>query len=267
MSPLVANPVVHPVANPVTRLDHSAVMNDELASDVDPGSALPWLEGWLPEPLIELIALGGVVSWILALLSVIVVAIVLFKSVELLLARRGTRSAESALSAWSSGRHREALDKAAAPGRGIALVVHTAMRARVDGHPESLIREEVQRVAFAQMTTLRSQLRTLEVIGQIAPLLGLFGTVLGMIEAFRRMEEAGSRVDPSVLSGGIWQALLTTGVGLAVAIPTVLLHQWLERRSDAHAHRIEDMVTRVFTSDLYRRETGSTVRPVDRHAA
>jgi biopolymer transport protein ExbB len=55
-------------------------------------------------------------------------------------------------------------------------------------------------------------------------LLGLFGTVLGMVEAFRQLELAGSQVDPAVLSGGIWQALLTTAVGLAVAIPAVLAH-------------------------------------------
>jgi len=246
-------------------------MDDTLGVDGDSVSPPPWLEGVLPQSLIELLTLGGVVSWILALLSVIVVTIATFKSVELWLARRGGSRVDAALSSWSRGRRQPALGEVSAAPGGLALVVRTAMRGRLGDHPDPLIREEVQRVAAAQMKTLRSQLRTLEVIGQIAPLLGLFGTVLGMIEAFRRMEEAGSRVDPSVLSGGIWQALLTTGVGLAVAIPTVLLHQWLERRCDAHAHRIEDRVTQVFTSDLHRRDqparARSQTRPVDQHAA
>ena len=201
---------------------------------------------------VELLALGGPVVWILIALSVVALTVALFKTVELLLARRGGRRVERALVLWCEGRHDRALDEVAdAPG-DLPRLVGIAMRGRVGGAPGALVREELQRVAANDMARLRGNLRTLEVIGQVAPLLGLFGTVLGMIEAFRRMEEAGARVDPAVLSGGIWQALLTTGVGLAVAIPTVLAHQWLERRADAHAHRIEDAVTRVFTSDLHR---------------
>lgn len=83
-----------------------------------------------------------------------------------------------------------------------------------------------------------------------SPLLGLLGTVLGMIEAFRQLASSGSQVDPSVLSGGIWQALLTTAAGLSVAIPVVLLHSWLERRVERCAHRMEDAVTRIFTRSL-----------------
>jgi biopolymer transport protein ExbB len=68
-----------------------------------------------------------------------------------------------------------------------------------------------------------------------------------MILAFQRMEEAGSQVDPSVLSGGIWQALLTTAVGLIVAIPVVALHNWLERKAERVAGVMQDVTTRVFT--------------------
>ena len=68
-----------------------------------------------------------------------------------------------------------------------------------------------------------------------------------MIVAFQNMEAAGSRVDPSVLSGGIWQALLTTAVGLAVAIPVVAVHSWMERRVERIAASLNDAVTQVFT--------------------
>jgi biopolymer transport protein ExbB len=68
------------------------------------------------------------------------------------------------------------------------------------------------------------------VIAQMAPLLGLFGTVLGMIDAFQALQEAGDQVDPTVLAGGIWVALMTTAVGLAVAMPTSLILTWLESR-------------------------------------
>jgi biopolymer transport protein ExbB len=63
--------------------------------------------------------------------------------------------------------------------------------------------------------------------------LGLFGTVLGMIAAFQSLQSAGTQVDPSVLAGGIWVALLTTAAGLAVAMPTALVLSWLESRMEA----------------------------------
>ena len=81
-------------------------------------------------------------------------------------------------------------------------------------------------------------------------MLGLFGTVLGMIKAFQRLEEAGSQVNPAILSGGIWEALLTTAAGLAVAIPAVAALNWLESKLDRLTHHMEDGLTRVFTAGL-----------------
>lgn len=108
---------------------------------------------------------------------------------------------------------------------------------------------EAERIALRHAADLledmRGLLRPLEVMATLAPLLGLFGTVLGMIEAFRRMEAAGSRVDPSVLSGGIWEALLTTAVGLAVAIPAVAALNLFERLIDRTAHAMQSGIEHV----------------------
>jgi biopolymer transport protein ExbB len=134
------------------------------------------------------------------------------------------------------------------------LLAHaiTGLRRLKDQPPAAmeLLREELNRAASAQLEQLRAWLRALEVIAALSPLLGLLGTVLGMIEAFRQLELAGSQVDPAILSGGIWQALLTTAAGLSVAIPVVLLHSWLERRVERCAHGMEDAVTRLFTDAL-----------------
>ncbi|MGI9507176.1 MAG: MotA/TolQ/ExbB proton channel family protein [Geminicoccaceae bacterium] len=108
-------------------------------------------------------------------------------------------------------------------------------------------RENVTRLAADHLALLRQHFRTLEVIASLAPLLGLFGTVLGMIEAFRELETAGAKVDPSLLSGGIWEALLTTAVGLAVAIPTVVVLNLLEQRVDNFAHQLDSLISRLFT--------------------
>ena len=106
---------------------------------------------------------------------------------------------------------------------------------------------EVIRKARDVAHAYSNYLRPLEVIATLAPLLGLFGTVLGMIEAFKAMELAGAQVDPAVLSGGIWQALLTTAVGLGVAIPVSLLHSLFERRAEHQVHSLQDDLGQIFT--------------------
>ncbi len=70
---------------------------------------------------------------------------------------------------------------------------------------------------------------TLEIIGQVSPLIGLLGTVIGMIDSFNELELGGSLVDPSILAGGIWTALLTTAMGLIVAIPALISHYFFDR--------------------------------------
>ena len=87
---------------------------------------------------------------------------------------------------------------------------------------------------------LEKHLRSLAIIGNIAPLLGLLGTVTGMIRAFIKIQELGGRVDASVLAGGIWEALITTAAGLSVAIPTLVAYHYFESRADNMAVQMED---------------------------
>lgn len=71
---------------------------------------------------------------------------------------------------------------------------------------------------------------SLEIISQVSPLVGLLGTVIGMIDSFNELELGGSLVDPSILAGGIWTALLTTAMGLVVAIPALVSHYFLDKK-------------------------------------
>jgi biopolymer transport protein ExbB len=96
--------------------------------------------------------------------------------------------------------------------------LQSAIQAR-ETLPLSDAREETTRIAKTHLNTASAGLRVLELISTIAPLLGLLGTVLGMIAAFQALQESGSRADPAILAGGIWEALLTTAAGMAVAIP------------------------------------------------
>ncbi len=197
-----------------------------------------------------LLITGGPVVWILCVFSLIALTIVLVKVWQLVALRaESSKVVNSALAQWRAGRGSDAvgqLDDA----HPVAAVVKCAMTGRLDGMNDLLLREEVERIASARLNDLRSFFRPLELIGALSPLLGLLGTVMGMIVAFQQMEAAGSQVDPTVLSGGIWQALLTTAVGMAVAIPVVAVHAWLERKTERVAALMSDSVTRVFTTPL-----------------
>mgnify|MGYP000102451223 CR=1 FL=1 len=200
---------------------------------------------------LEILQAGGTVAVILLLMSVVAASIIVTKCIQFRLARIGERrSAEQALALWHQGKPEDAL-ACAADGRGpVAQSLARALRGHRRGLDEQRVREEVVRYGSEVLERLRGGFRALELIGSLAPLLGLFGTVLGMIAAFQQLESAGNQVNPAVLSGGIWQALLTTAIGLAVAIPVVALLGWLERRVERLAHAMDDAVTRVYTQDL-----------------
>ena len=178
--------------------------------------------------LARMLELGGPVVMILLGLSVLVVAVVLYKLWQHVAARVGIHARlGAALEAWDRGDVEAALRAASESRSHLAPLVRSGMEA--PGDPELADRLEAE--AEARVGRLEGGFRLLDSVAQIAPLLGLFGTVLGMIDAFRALQSAGTAVDPTVLAGGIWVALLTTAAGLAVAMPTSLLLTWLESRT------------------------------------
>lgn len=171
---------------------------------------------------------GGPVVMILLAVSVLTLAVVIYKTWQFASAGVGRHKAlTEAFEAWDAG------DKAAAHA---ALERSTSYLAPVvemgfDGRAATVGRLDAE--AEARFARLETGFRYLDSVAQLAPLLGLFGTVLGMIEAFQALQGAGSQVDPSILAGGIWVALLTTAVGLVVAMPTSVVLSWFEARMDA----------------------------------
>ena len=208
----------------------------------------------------ELLVEGGPVVAVLVAMSVLGLAIVLAKAVQFAgPALAGQARARRAAALFRDGEARAAWD-CVEGRRGLApALAREAIAGLASGRAPELVREDALRTAAEGLEALRGWLRPLEVIAALAPLLGLFGTVLGMIEAFAALEAAGSRVDPATLSGGIWEALLTTAVGLAVAIPAVAAVNWFERRVERAELAIESLVSGLVTADL--------ARPVERNAA
>ncbi|MFC2969867.1 MotA/TolQ/ExbB proton channel family protein [Acidimangrovimonas pyrenivorans] len=206
----------------------------------------------------EFLVLGGPTIWAIAALSVAGLAVILWKLWRLIRfgAWSGGAHTAEAVALWAEGREKAAM--ARLTGRrslraGLALA---AMRARCDPTlDDAAAQAETERVARGLLAEARSGLRALELISTIAPLLGLLGTVLGMIAAFQALQQAGARADPATLAGGIWEALLTTAAGMAVAIPAGIALSWFESIIDRLRHDMEDTATRIF------------LRPVAPHSA
>lgn len=100
--------------------------------------------------------------------------------------------------------------------------------------------QKIHRVGEEVLFSFRRRLDFLATVATTAPLIGLLGTVLGMINAFSRLSASGN-VDITMLAGGIWQALLTTAAGLSVAIPSLLAHRWFCREYDKNAFAMQHM--------------------------
>jgi biopolymer transport protein ExbB len=197
----------------------------------------------------DLLALGGPVVAILLVLSVIALALILLKLVQFWRERVGFHGrSERAMYLWVHGNPVEARRVAEEDRSAVGAALATAMRLSMNRNlPRQIVEEEVGRVALGRLHELQRGFRALDAIAQISPLLGLFGTVLGMIEAFRQLQGAGSAVDPTILAGGIWVALLTTAAGLAVAMPVSLVLTWFETRVENERVVIETTATGFFS--------------------
>ncbi|OIQ44237.1 MAG: flagellar motor protein MotA [Roseobacter sp. MedPE-SW] len=176
----------------------------------------------------EVLALGGPVVSILIAVSVLTLGVTLYKLWQFASSGVGRhRVLSDALDAWDAGDRRAAQLRILESRSYLAPLLSAAMNAQ--GQPDLDGRLDAE--AGLALAGLERGFRFLDTVAQLAPLLGLFGTVLGMIEAFQNLQDAGSSVDPSLLAGGIWVALLTTAVGLAVAMPTSMVLAWFESRT------------------------------------
>ena len=109
------------------------------------------------------------------------------------------------------------------------------------------IEKEIDLLKNDEFKRIYSFLPSLEVISQVSPLVGLLGTVIGMIDSFNELELGGSLVDPSILAGGIWTALLTTAMGLIVAIPALVSHYFLEKKINDLFDDFETLISKLST--------------------
>ena len=204
---------------------------------------------------LDLLAKGGPVMMVLLAVSGLAVLIIVAKLLQF--ARLGLgnlRFVDPAMTALGRSEPQAALALLAKRRHPVARVMESAITTSTDSRLTAEDRDaEISRVGSAQIRDLESHLHALEVIANLSPLLGLLGTVIGMIGAFAKLEDAGSKVDPAMLAGGIWEALLTTAFGLVIAIPALAAFYVLEGRVESVRAVMKDAVTRILGSTVARR--------------
>jgi biopolymer transport protein ExbB len=198
--------------------------------------------------IISLLTLGGPVVVVLILASVFGFALALKKFLQYSRASAPTvKSLGDAVELWQSGKQQRAINILESSPLTIAQDLRFALEQGASMDNDSLHDEMLRRTSVF-LRAYSKDLRLLELTYNLAPVLGLLGTVLGMIDAFRGLAlSAGSAGESSALAGGIWEALLTTAVGLSIAIVFAVMHALLESKLETLAEQVTDVVSRVLS--------------------
>jgi biopolymer transport protein ExbB len=178
---------------------------------------------------LSLFAKGGPIMWVLLLLGALAVMLFIERTLYL---HRGQIGAKAFLEGIKNilGKRRlvEALTVCEETPGPVAAVVKAALM-QADASAE-VMRFHVQEAAVVELPALERRLGAIAAVAQIAPLVGLLGTVMGMITTFIAFERGGNYAMASALSAGMWQALLATAGSLMLAIPAHLAHHFLVGR-------------------------------------
>jgi biopolymer transport protein ExbB len=176
----------------------------------------------------EIIESGGILMWPIIACSVMAMAIICERFWTL----RSSRIIPHRLVAqiWSLYREKQ-LDSARIRTLGRSSPLGAVLAAGLNNHRHGrdVMKDAIEEAGRQVVHELGKFLNTLGTIASVSPLLGLLGTVLGMIKVFSAITAVGVG-DPSVLAGGISEALITTAAGLSVAIPSLMFHRYFQGR-------------------------------------
>ncbi len=197
---------------------------------------------------VEMLRQGGVVMIPIALCSVAALAIAVERALALRRSAVVDPAVIEALHDYVPGSCPDAALRACRRGRGaFARIMEAVLESRHLDRGQAI--ETMHAIGRTQVGGLERGLTLLEIIASTSPLLGLLGTVLGMVDVFNVITAQGMG-NPQVLSGGISQALVTTVAGLSVAIPALACHSWFSRRVEDLAVEMHERGT-AFLAKLY----------------
>ena len=205
---------------------------------------------------VSMFAKGGFMMYALAMMSVYAITVIIFKVIQFRKSNVFDRAfIEPVLRDIKHGDRAQATKTLEGIKGPIARIMRVTFECVANRDMSQKSKEaEIARVGSADIRYLESHLRGLEMSAMIAPLMGLLGTVIGMINSFSKLSSAGARVDPSILAGGIWEALLTTAGGLAVAIPALAAHYVLDGVIEKVRATMKDVSVQILAlEDEFRR--------------
>ncbi len=184
--------------------------------------------------MISVVLKGGIMMWPIMLCSVIAVAIIIERFIRFSQMSIDTqRFISDIVSLVEKGKVQDAIILAEETPGPVASVVKAGLRKY--GRSREEIEEAMKDASIYEIPKLEKNLTGLATIAHITPLMGLLGTVLGMVHTFQIVQSkatAFSPVNPADLAGGIWEALLTTAAGLFVAIPTYVAYNYFVSRTN-----------------------------------
>ncbi len=199
------------------------------------------------EQLIQWLERGGVMMYPIIACSILFIAILMERIIVLGIIDYGFSTRINALRVAILDRGIDAIKDRT---RAVSVCVRPALTTAEQEWSASpkRIQEALTHASHIIRRRLESRLNSLAVISQVTPLLGLLGTVIGMVSAFLAVEQSGSSASPAVLAGGIWEALLTTVFGLSVAIPAYLSWHGLERVVNHRLESLEELTDAILTT-------------------
>jgi biopolymer transport protein ExbB len=192
----------------------------------------------------ELLANGGLMLWLILLVSAVAVAVFIERFLYCHRAQiNSTEFLNGVRTVLKRNNVVEALSICDATPGPVARLVKTAIANR--DHGRERMREALEETGLVEVPRLEEKLNLLATIAQIAPLLGLLGTVLGFIKIFSYIQGQGINAHLGDLSKGIWQALICTAAGLAVSIPTHAGYNYLVSRVNSIVLDMERASTEI----------------------
>ncbi len=178
----------------------------------------------------ELFLKGGIIMWIILAASLLATFIIIRKFITLarLKVDENGKFVLQVRSTLSKGDVAAAMSLCSESGTPLSSILRAGLLKMKDTHQD--LKDAVESAARLEVHKLERGLGLLASVAGIAPLLGFLGTVTGMIAAFRVIEVNEGVVNPQLLAGGIWEALLTTAFGLIVGIPAYFMYNYLVNR-------------------------------------
>ena len=204
----------------------------------------------------DLFQKGGPVMYPIVFCSIVALAVVIDRIYHLRRARVDTEKfVESISGALRRNRVVEAIDMCEQTPGPVAHILKAGLLKH--DRPRQEVRDAIEDAGLFEIPRLEKYLNVLGTVAHVSPLLGLLGTVTGMVSAFQIIQEKASNlgpVNPGDLAAGIWEALLTTVFGLCVAIPSVVAYNWLRTWVNRFVLDMERSATELVNVLSQRRE-------------